>query len=360
MRILDNGLIVITRLILLDSFLLCFTSLTALCYAWFRNQGDRPFGARWWVSLVATGLAIGCVSSVKWVGFFVTALIGLNTVDELWTMLGNPGKVSKKLLARHFLARVFGLILVPFAVYAGSFYLHFSILNHSGPGDSNMSSLFQAGLKGNKLHESPLQVIYGSQVTLKSNSYGGGLLHSHVQTYPVGSKQQQVTTYHHKDQNNDWIFVRSYEDAKGAAADAAAAIPAQIGEGEVVRLRHVSTGKFLHSHPIGAPISAGEWEVSAYGGDSYEDPNDLWVVEIVNDLSGDDTKLLRSLSTQFRLRHRELGCYLKARNKALPEWGFRQGEVTCDRSGGTAKNLLWNIESNAHEKRKLTKFSHIM
>jgi dolichyl-phosphate-mannose-protein mannosyltransferase len=37
-----------------------------------------------------------------------------------------------------------------------SFKLHFMVLNHSGPGDAQMSSLFQANLVGNDFSKNPL------------------------------------------------------------------------------------------------------------------------------------------------------------------------------------------------------------
>ena len=43
-------------------------------------------------------------------------------------------------------------------VYMASFKLHFMILNHSGTGDAQMSSLFQSNLVGNTFNENPLDM----------------------------------------------------------------------------------------------------------------------------------------------------------------------------------------------------------
>ena len=102
-----------------------------------------------------------------------------------------------------------------------------------------MSSLFQAGLKGNELSRSPLNVAYGSIVTIKSRSHGGGLLHSHVQAYPGGSKQQQVTTYHHKDLNNDWFLVRAGDNKNVKDSEEID----YIKDGDMVKLRHKTTSE---------------------------------------------------------------------------------------------------------------------
>lgn len=232
-------------------------------------------------------------------------------------------------------------------VYVISFQFHFKILNRSGPGDANMSSLFQAGLAGNDLSTSPVEIVYGSMVTLKSNTYGGGLLHSHIQTYPAGSKQQQVTTYHHKDHNNMWVIVHSHNSSThNYATD-----PLEhVKNGDIIRLMHNNTGRLLHSHHVAAPVSTKDYEVSGYGRLDHEDPNDLWQVEIAKE-SRTGEPMLRALSTKFRLRHVVTGCYLKSRNHALPEWGFRQGEVSCDPAPDmSAKYLIWNVETHLNER----------
>jgi dolichyl-phosphate-mannose--protein O-mannosyl transferase len=57
---------------------------------------------------------------------------------------------------KHWVARVGCLIVLPILVFMASFKIHFIILNESGPGDSQMSSLFQANLQGNSFADNPL------------------------------------------------------------------------------------------------------------------------------------------------------------------------------------------------------------
>jgi dolichyl-phosphate-mannose-protein mannosyltransferase len=179
-----------------------------------------------------------------------------------------------------------------------------------------------------------------------------------MQTYPYGSKQQQVTTYHHKDTNNQWVIVRPHALQKSLGPDL---YPNNyngeihiLKHGDVVRLVHDSTGRNLHTHRIQAPVTGTQLEVSGYGYWNQGDVLDEWVLEVV----GEDSRLpqdgvLRSLTTKFALRHRVFGCLLSAGKMPLPEWGFKQGEVFCDQSSESSnKDSLWNIEYHRNDKRR--------
>lgn len=279
------------------------------------------------------------------------------------------------------------LILVPVAIYMACFYAHFAILNHSGPGDSTMSSLFQARLVGTKIGQGPVEVAFGSKVTVKSYTFGGGLLHSHPSLYPEGSKQHQITIYHHSDTNNDWVILRDHEASAKLQlsanrtlvgefatpsndyvdADEDPTQPAQLlKHGDIIRLSHVGTGANLHSHPLKAPVSEKDYEASGYLNRTLGDAYDHWVMEIYDDLVGDNQGRVRTLSTRFRLRHHSLGCYLTPSGARLPEWGFGQGEVVCRHERLISKgDALWNIEDHNNARRKcsmlaaLTLSSHV-
>ena len=200
---------------------------------------------------------------------------------------------------------------------------------------------------------SKLDVAFGSNVTLKNFGYGGGLLHSHASHYPEGSKQQQITAYTFRDTNNDWQ-IRLPRDLNGNANTT------QLGDdeirfvkdGDIIRLSHIITGRNLHSHPINAPISTKHWEVSAYGNEEIGDVQDNWKVEIVKDVVDKNAKNVRTLTTRFRLRHVFLNCLLVSRSVVLPQWGFKQREVICDRKAKpNDPHAWWNVEEHRNEKR---------
>ena len=344
--VLETGLIGISRLILLDSMLIFFSTLAICNFVAFKKESKkRTFSYVWWKELIKTGIAIGCVSSVKWVGLFVTALIGVCTIEDLIELIR---KRKIRSFAKHFAARAFGLIIVPCKIYIFSFWLHFQILSRSGPGDGNMSSLFQARLEGSKLMNAPAIVHYNSKITLKSNVRGGGLLHSHIQKYPEGSRQQQITTYHHKDNNNQWIILPA--DAKNFG---------EVMDGDIIKLKHLHTGSMLHSHSTyKAPISKNDFEVTGYGNVESKDANNLWKIEIEHDLRKTQKRSLKPLTTVFRLRHVETGCLLRSKNLSLPQWGFKQGEVSCSiRAGKKDNDILWNVEEHANASRMKPFFS---
>lgn len=89
MVLCENSYTTISRFILLDSMLLCGTVATVFCWSKFHNQRHNSFEPEWFFWLFLTGLSIGCVCSVKLVGLFVTALVGLYTIEDLWRKFGD-------------------------------------------------------------------------------------------------------------------------------------------------------------------------------------------------------------------------------------------------------------------------------
>ena len=268
MVLCENSYATISRFILLDSMLSALPSQRPCAgqdFIIYETRASLLSGSSGYSSQV---VSIGCVCSVKWVGLFATALVGLYTAEDLWNKFGDI-RMPKVELAAHVGFRVVGLIVIPALIYMFSFYLHFLVLENSGPGDAQMSSLFQANLKGTEVgKDSPLEIAYGSKATLKNMGYGGGLLHSHVQTFPEGSSQQQVTCYHHKDANNDWFFWPNREDGQFEPE-----APLKfVADKDVIRLLHAQTGRNLHSHSIAAPVTKADWEVSCYGNTTVGDP----------------------------------------------------------------------------------------
>lgn len=381
--------LLLSRFILLDSMLMFFTASTFFGLVKMHTLSVSQTlisvrGAAWMVYL---GLSIGCVCSVKLVGLFVTTLVGLYTIYDLLiklyqTQIGE-GKYQKfkmgyvKYLA-HWAFRIVALIIIPVAVYLVSFMIHFKVLSKSGTGDGSISTLLQATLEGNTLQYGPRSVAYGSLVTFRSQGLSPNILHSHGHSYPEGSRQQQVTTYGYKDDNNDFIFefdLKTCQEQNRFATleydpenpDIVLDYHTTIKDGDVVRISHKKTGKFLHTHSIAAAVLQNHYEVTCYGGMNIDDEKDDWVIEIKNqekspapEFQDEDPTELHPISTSFRLRHNVLGCYLATTGYSYPAWGFQQGEVVCKKALlALEKSTWWNIENHKNDKLEMPNTTYV-
>lgn len=97
-------------------------------------------------------------------------------------------------------------------------------------------------------------------------------LHSHDVPYGSGSGQQSVTGFPNVDDSNSYWIVRPMPDSSAKQGNT-------IKSGTIIQLQHMRTRKWLHSHLHASPIS-GNLEVSCFGGDSESDTGDYWRVEI--------------------------------------------------------------------------------
>ncbi|XP_071962879.1 protein O-mannosyl-transferase 2-like [Antedon mediterranea] len=341
--IFDTGCLTLSQYILLDPILLFFIVMSMYSAQKFKGHSKLPFSFGWWFWMANTGIFLAFSFSVKWVGLFIILLIGIITISDLWHLLGNLA-LSKIQIAKHICARVSCLIVLPIICYLAIFFVHFKVLSHSGTGDGFFSSSFQSRLKGNNLYEAnmPEDLAYGSVITLKNHRAAGGLLHSHWHLYPegVGARQQQVTAYTHKDDNNKWL-VKKFDRDPSEHDDIT-----YVHHGDVVRLEHLATQRNLHSHMESAPITKRHQQVSCYGINGTGDLNDIWRVDILGGKLGDRVKTVR---TRLRLIHHTTGCALYSHSKQLPKWGWEQMEVTCNPRKRDSKNI-WNVEDHYNAK----------
>ncbi|XP_053523727.1 protein O-mannosyl-transferase 1 isoform X4 [Artibeus jamaicensis] len=268
--LIENALVTQSRLMLLESVLIFFNLLAVLSYLKFNSQKHRPFSPSWWLWLMLTGVACSCAVGIKYMGVFTYLLVLGVAAVHTWHLIGDQDLSNVRVLC-HVLARAVALLLVPVVTYVLFFYVHLTLLCRSGPHDQIMSSAFQASLEGGLARITqgqPLEVAYGSQVTLKSASSRPVpcWLHSHQSTYPIvysngrgSSHQQQVTCYPFKDVNNWWIVKdpgRHQLEVNNP--------PRPVRHGDVVQLVHGMTTRLLNTHDVAAPLSPHAQEVSCY------------------------------------------------------------------------------------------------
>lgn len=338
----DVGMLTLSQYILLDPILMFFIIGSVLGMVKFQCQSEKPFTVQWWFWLSWTGVFLSCSISVKFVGLFVVLLVGIHTLYNLWNILGDLN-ISMGQVVQHFAARFLCLVILPTLLYVFFFYLHLKTLYKSGTGDGFFSSAFQSQLEGNSLYHAsmPSEVAYGAIITIKNHRTGGGYLHSHWHLYPegIGAKQQQVTAYSHKDENNKWMIKRFDIQPNPSSKDFQVEL---VHNGDLVRLEHVITTRNLHSHKEIAPVTKRHQQVTCYGENGTGDANDVWRIEIIG---GKQREVVSTVKSKLRFIHYLSGCALHSHSKQLPKWGYEQMEVTCN-PNIRDKNNVWNVEDN--------------
>ncbi|KAF4678744.1 Stromal cell-derived factor 2-like protein 1 [Perkinsus olseni] len=192
-------------------------------------------------------------------------------------------------------------------------------------------------------------ITCGSVVKLESLSTKDAVVHEHYYlrssgiSWGSGAGQQIVTV--RKDDNQGAGDARSTNDAywlvEGPSSSSCVSGD-NIKCGSIIRLKHVSTNKYLHSHRDTSNLS-GQQEVTGYdGGDDGDD----WIIDcITNTGVVDDDYWL--YNTAISLRHRTTGKYLTSSSKYQYHEGNCPGcpiigdrEVAC---GSSSKDNEWKV-----------------
>lgn len=159
---------------------------------------------------------------------------------------------------------------------------------------------------------SGVEITYGSVVKMMHEKTKFRL-HSHEVPYGSGSGQQSVTGFPNVDDANSYWIVRPQPGSSAKQGDV-------IQSGSIIRLQHMRTRKWLHSHLYASPIS-GNLEVSCFGGDSESDTGDYWRLEI------EDSGKTWKQDQKIRLKHVDTSGYLHSHDYKYNRIAGGQQEV---------------------------------
>ncbi|KAK8610178.1 hypothetical protein V6N13_081345 [Hibiscus sabdariffa] len=176
----------------------------------------------------------------------------------------------------------------------------------------NQGSPSSASVSSSSASSQNVEITYGTVLKLMHEKTKIRL-HSHEVPYGSGSGQQSVTGFPNVDDSNSYWIVRPEPDTSAKQGDT-------IPDGAVIRLQHMRTRKWLHSHLFQSPIS-GNLEVSCFGGESESDTGDYWRLIIEGD--GNTWKQ----DQRIRLQHIDTSGYLHSHDKKYSRIAGGQQEV---------------------------------
>ncbi|KAF9191710.1 hypothetical protein BGZ50_009183 [Haplosporangium sp. Z 11] len=242
----ENAMITQSRFILLDAPMMLFMGYTMLSWIDFYNYRNRPFTRGWWFSLLKTGFCLFLSSSVKWVGLFTVATVGvcvLKYLQEARTHL----YISTRDFSKQFVALFICLLVFPAVLYLGLHVVDFRLLPKSGSGNAWVSPQFQMTLKGHDVLPVMADIAWDSKVHIRHANTNGGWVHSMPGEYTrEGSKDQAIQLVEWDDDLTCWQIypadlklrqkhIRQKQERK---QNPAIAFDGYVYDGDEIRLRH--------------------------------------------------------------------------------------------------------------------------
>ncbi|KAJ2874438.1 hypothetical protein GGH93_002402 [Coemansia aciculifera] len=179
-----------------------------------------------------------------------------------------------------------------------------------------------------ELRQTPSDTVIkiGTVLALKHLATGRLLRSDRSHSTASGSNQQLVYASRRNPADDDWWQV--------LPANQDVPVPGSIvSYGTQIRLRHINTGRHLHSH---FGFTAGQNEVTAYGDQTLSDENDHWVVERWGD--GGYAQTWRSTDAVV-LRHYVSGMAMRSQDLMLRD---DVQYVTCH-GRGDEENDKWRV-----------------
>lgn len=152
--LLDNAFLVQSKIIAIDIFLLFFEILTFCFFLLYQKQ--KSFSSKWFSFLALAGIGFGLTISIKWTGLATIGIIAIILLAKIfsqkmseWLSPKNYA-ISKIIRLKEAVASILIISIIGFLIYLIPFYIHFNLLDKSGPGDAFMSAPFQSELKSGR------------------------------------------------------------------------------------------------------------------------------------------------------------------------------------------------------------------
>jgi len=183
-------------------------------------------------------------------------------------------------------------------------------------------------------------VTCGSTIKLSSLGSPGYRLHSHDVPYGSGSGQFSVTGYPDAHNPESYWTVRG---AHGAGPRPAGCVGGEgFKDGDVVRLQHAASGRWLHSHLFDAPATRGNVEVSTLGDG---DTGDNWVLSLEEAGKGG----LWRQGQKVALKHADTERWMVTHaNRRFGHPISGQTEVSGSIKKGPGDTALWKAEEGVY------------